>query len=1397
MTQPTPTDPNALRVTPETRHASRAGQVQHAPVLGVDDREDDGPDFTTLTGAWWRRENTLGALLNYNATMPEPSAEEGFNPFAHFDANRVSYGDMEPYLLGGQFDGIYSQRDFEAKAKLLRQQETDQRTIQRGGTVGMLIGLGVGLLDPINLLPIWPLTAAGRAGNAVRVGASLAGAGAIQEGVLHTVDATRTGEESAFAIGGAAVLGAGVGSLVRRYDSPHSKWHPENPESPMRPEVAEAPAYHSGIPGRTADEGLAVVTNDSIGAARVNREHLKLATSDNEVAAAIQKGIGKVFDHASPLARVWHYASDKGRETMLSLMDTGGRLTKGMTEGKPVLSAEAIKATERQFLAGYQDRVMGHYRAANIAVGQSARETAVKSFGNSFRVSGNRGDFNRVAWADFQDAVAAVRFSKMLEGHGYSGASFAAKERVAIKFREKGFDPAQIEAVQAKVDAASKDVGEFLDRYKTRAIGEGLMDEKLDLGEFYGLPVLYQRGAINANPGTFKHILTRHLADNPPDEWLAEQAKRLGERDADGNPKGMTLDELKADKAALARLMLEWRGEYEQALAAGSAALLSDLTRRVEQALTEFEVIQHGVRVGEREKRVATVNAAKASARRAEADYFAARLGTAQRHAVKADERVQELVKSYPDLLDFADDVVRQFEMAGENLDAVIPGLREKRVVKTQADALVDALRKERSVTPPEQIAEAKLRLTEALAARKTANADLRAARAELDAAARESRHANRWLDAVTRRIDQSRKDLEARAEEPGLSAALARERARVDDLKAKAAEAEALRKEAVQTWREVRTGSKLSRAELRGLLRSQGRAKKLVKRVEKGTPMEAYIDDVIASLRGGERFPSGMLMDQVVESGRLKERRWKWSPQLWDELTRAGMVETDVMKMMTRYHDDLSGRIAVQKTLGTQNIEDVVKEIGDDYDSQIAKHQQAGNVKAADALLRMRQKNIDDVRVLFDKVTGKARPGGQGEESVVWWADTLRTLVYVGAAGGFVYSAVQDSATAMLVAAPFLPGLVRHAGSYRKLLKLAKAHDPEAKELKLILSSLEGSMHLPSEGSFLGEIAKHGELGFGDPKARAWSSKVEHALRVTSDRVNALSGLAKWSDLVRRTAALVQLSNLSEHAKHYDTLSPGKRANLASLGIGAPEAKRLGQLFAKHGRKVEGVFTPGTTKWLDEPDGQEMVDVLQRALTLTQRRASYVPGYGAVPNLMGKWYGAMLLQFQSYAFQFTHSFILAGTQRLLTTGDLTFLGAAATQLATTVLVSQVRAAMRGEDTEDWSQAKWASEIVNRSGALGFLAPYADAGIKLGGKPFNDLVGAEVFEASSKYRNNNVVGSLLGPTVGYGNSVFSAAGSALAGDLEGASDKAFRLMPLNQEMKMLGALSALGEWSPD
>ncbi len=176
--------------------------------------EDEDPSALEIASALWRQENTIGSFVNQESGLPDGVDDQSFNPYDYLsEGEKLDKKFVSHAALADTVDEI------EAVRKQYARETTDRETIQKGGAMSFLVGLGVvGVADPINLIPIGGAIAKTyKAGNsildaAVVTGSVATASTAVTEAALHQSQLTRTYGESAINLGAAALLGGILGA---------------------------------------------------------------------------------------------------------------------------------------------------------------------------------------------------------------------------------------------------------------------------------------------------------------------------------------------------------------------------------------------------------------------------------------------------------------------------------------------------------------------------------------------------------------------------------------------------------------------------------------------------------------------------------------------------------------------------------------------------------------------------------------------------------------------------------------------------------------------------------------------------------------------------------------------------------------------------------------------------------------------------------------------------------------------------------------------------------------------------------------------------------------------------------------------------------------------------------
>lgn len=165
-----------------------------------------GPTPGETIGAAFRLDNpVVGVLDALSRSRPDATPVPGYNPLKD-GVLGTKYADQ-----ANQFYDFQNPAQTAALKAQIDAKEKDGQTLSAAGTPGTVAGIGAGLLDPFNFVPvIGELNVARDVGavarGALRFGAQGAAAAAASEVVSHATDPTRTWQESAGNIASGTLL---------------------------------------------------------------------------------------------------------------------------------------------------------------------------------------------------------------------------------------------------------------------------------------------------------------------------------------------------------------------------------------------------------------------------------------------------------------------------------------------------------------------------------------------------------------------------------------------------------------------------------------------------------------------------------------------------------------------------------------------------------------------------------------------------------------------------------------------------------------------------------------------------------------------------------------------------------------------------------------------------------------------------------------------------------------------------------------------------------------------------------------------------------------------------------------------------------------------------------------
>lgn len=170
------------------------------------------PGFGETVAAGFRQSNEVASFLS-NRDVDEVDryrVDEGFDLFKELQG--TPYSEHEDRFLD-----VFNRKAFEARKAQIDMETQDRRTLDAAGTWGFLSSLGAAVASPTIALPGGTLYRGVKAGQAVAksalsVGAASALAAGVSEAALQQTQQLRTAGETAFALGGSAILGGLLGA---------------------------------------------------------------------------------------------------------------------------------------------------------------------------------------------------------------------------------------------------------------------------------------------------------------------------------------------------------------------------------------------------------------------------------------------------------------------------------------------------------------------------------------------------------------------------------------------------------------------------------------------------------------------------------------------------------------------------------------------------------------------------------------------------------------------------------------------------------------------------------------------------------------------------------------------------------------------------------------------------------------------------------------------------------------------------------------------------------------------------------------------------------------------------------------------------------------------------------
>jgi hypothetical protein len=509
-----------------------------------------------------------------------------------------------------------------------------------------------------------------------------------------------------------------------------------------------------------------------------------------------------------------------------------------------------------------------------------------------------------------------------------------------------------------------------------------------------------------------------------------------------------------------------------------------------------------------------------------------------------------------------------------------------------------------------------------------------------------------------------------------------------------------------------------------------------------------------------------------IKARGPLKERTFNIPDNLVEEF-----LENDIEAVGRRYTRVMGADVEIAGKFGKVDMADQITEIRNEYRDLRAA---AKTEKERKALDKNEESDINDLKFMRDILRGVSNES-KVEHNYGRVVRVLNHLNYIRVMGEVALASLAESVRPAMVhgLTPYMQTMGRLGAGLNGI----KASVREAQVAGQVSERVLGQ-RLATLSDIVDPYASRGPT--------------ERFVEQMSNVASRWNGIRMLTDMQKAIASVMTQDRILGNAGKFGKLKDSELAYMRHLGIDADMAERIAGYFKKHGEVVDGTKVANTEEWVRGLRGQELdaaraaVRAYRAAINkdvdsiITTRGVADVPLFANTPT------GKAVLQFKSFALTSHQRVLLRGLQE----DQTRFLSGLIAMSTIGMMVTYFKAISgnREEKLADFATNPgwWISEGLDRSGVLSVPMELSNMFEKATGiNPVKAPVKLfdEGSRLSQKQQNRSGAGSLLGPTIGFGDDIMTAAGvpkRMLSGEdvTQGQKNAAERLLPFNSYLGM-------------
>lgn len=475
-----------------------------------------------------------------------------------------------------------------------------------------------------------------------------------------------------------------------------------------------------------------------------------------------------------------------------------------------------------------------------------------------------------------------------------------------------------------------------------------------------------------------------------------------------------------------------------------------------------------------------------------------------------------------------------------------------------------------------------------------------------------------------------------------------------------------------------------------------------------------------------------------------------------------------DIEMLMRHQTKEFGVDIVMTRKFGDIEMSAQIRQIEEEYSRQIADAELKGNRNKAVALHKQMLADVRDVKGIRDRLRGTYGVPEDPYRLVSRAARIMKSINVLTMMGGAGVTSMTDVARFVMVQGLSTPlsHAVRVMGKGVEAKHIRKAIRKEIQSAGEALDILLGSRALQ-----MADIAD----------TFASRSGFEDALLGSTNLMFIANGLNYWNTAMKEFAALTTAFEMNKALRR---ASKGKTLKkdietLAASGIDSDMAERMWAQIEKHGEDVgQKNFLPNTDEW----DDVAAARVYRGALASDVNRIIVTPGAGDRALWTSTEFGSVISQFQGFGQAFVQRALVRGAQA----PDAAFYSGMVTLVGLGYLVNELKAAIRGDDSDKPMRDK-VIDAVDRSGSLGWFMSASNAvdAVSNGRFGIRGLLGEQ---PPPNYGGLGQLGDVLGPSASQANNAVRALGG---------SQSAFaRMLPFQNHPLVQGAGTLMESVNP-